>query len=214
MLNGEMIIMCTKKIENSSKEETESALLQTEQKEYEYYLREWGKFRKEVLKDFLKVHNLLQSHCHISMREKLSTNKNIKETVKKPDACVLWKETKKISNASSTDRHSIMKMFIALYELVCIRGDSYNNSADFFAAFQQNWELAEKAGFVIATPQLQNCYLEELEDDNQHNNMYNLLSNWKQSEVSKQIFDKDKHKSRKKKTTVPIFWKHFVQSVI
>lgn len=192
MLNQEMTIMSMKKPKDyQTEEEMKDALWWTEQEEYKNNLKEWGKLKKDVLKDLLKVYDLLWSHCHISMHVKLSNSQKIKENVKKPDACVLWKEIERISNTSSTSGHPIMKMFDALYKLVCIRGNNYNNSADFFTAFQQKWELAQKAGVVFATPQLHDCYIKELEDNNQKNNMYFLLSRWKQSKIAQELIIKE-----------------------
>ena len=146
-----------------------------------------------------RVYHFLMSHCHPTLRTRMRQEQDYINLDGDENVYELWMIIYRICNGSNVGENPVRTFIESLYNFLMIQGDKYDSVGDYLDQFEQRTEVAERDGMkqMFCTTQLRDKCLAEYEGRKDvDNDVYLMLQNWNDADISGPISDIDEEVKR------------------
>ena len=142
----------------------------------------WFKVSGAVKKNLSRAYSVLWSLCHSGLQQKIKSDKDY-EAMTEGDVGELYRIIQKICHGNSSTENPFTNLIESWYNFLMIKGDSYDALDQYYEAFEKQYEVVEKAGGFVNTPEFRDLYMAELESrEMTTSDIYMKLKAWKAEE--------------------------------
>ena len=113
-----------------------------------------------IQKDLGKVAGLLESHCHLTMKNKLKSDKEY-QAMKLSDAAELYRIIKWISTGHESVQHPARSGIESLYDMMFLRGQDCESLMAYYEQFEHRAENAERMGMWLGSELLRDLIIQD-----------------------------------------------------
>ena len=149
-----------------------------DQKDWEDDRKSYTKTKKDVQAALSKISRLLWSHCDITIRNKMQSDKDF-QVMKDNDGGEIYRIITKIMNGVAAVQNPIRASIESLFNLLFIRGDQYDSLSEYYQTFENRRMTAETLGTMFASEALRDLVIEEYNTKKQTtSDVYKRLLEW------------------------------------
>ena len=128
--------------------------------DWDDHRKEYFKSRMSIQKDLGKVAGLLESHCHLTMKNKLKSDKEY-QGMKSSDAAELYRIIKRISTGSESVLNPARGAVESLYNMMFLRGQDHDSLTAYYEQFEHRAENAERLGMWLGSELLRDMLIQD-----------------------------------------------------
>ncbi|OEU08874.1 hypothetical protein FRACYDRAFT_249219 [Fragilariopsis cylindrus CCMP1102] len=145
---------------------------------------DWRKIVRQVKADLTKCYSIIWEQCNLTLQNVISEDEDFGLHDEDNDVMWLYAKIQSICHGSTHHQNCFMTVMESVYNFHFIKGDDYTDRSEYMEAFESRYELMERTGFSVASTDMRDLYIKELEDKRMKDHpSYLKLVDWRNETI-------------------------------
>ncbi|OEU10337.1 hypothetical protein FRACYDRAFT_247347 [Fragilariopsis cylindrus CCMP1102] len=141
---------------------------------------DYRKIVRQVKADLSKAYDILWQQCTLALQNIISEDQDFDQHSEDNDVMWLYAKIQSICHGSTHHQNCFVSVMESVYNFHLIKGDDYADRSQYLEAFESRYDLMEKTGWSVASIDMRDAYIKELEEKRMKDHpSYMKLVDWR-----------------------------------
>ena len=148
---------------------------------------DYRKIVRQVKADLTRCYSILWEQCNLTLQNVIRLDEDFDLFDEDNDVMWLYAKIQRVCHGSTHHQNCFMSVMESVYNFHLIKGDDYADKSQYLEAFESRYELMVRTGWSVASNDMRDLYIKELEEKRMTDHpSYLKLVEW-QSETMKMV---------------------------